>query len=373
MSSNTVPTADESVDTVVVGAGQAGLSAGYHLARLGRSFVIVDANTRVGDNWRCHWDSLRLYSPANRDGLPGMRFPGPARSFPTKDELADYLERYAAVFDLPVRSSTRVRRIDRVGDHYVVDCNSVRFVAANVVVATGTHGRTPSIPEWAGDLDPAVLQLHSSEYRNPAQLQPGPVLVVGAAHSGADIAFEVARSHPTVLCGRDTGQLPIRIDSRCMAVLFPVVWFAWGHVLSLRTPIGRRMRGHMRHHGAPLLRVRRADLADRGVERVTARVRGVRDGRPVLDDGRVVDAANIVWCTGFRQDFSWIDLPVFDAEGWPREQRGVVADSPGLYFTGLAFQSSFRSMLVGGAGADARFIVRDLAKHRREATAMLPA
>ncbi len=379
MNNDTVPTPnehsapDEYIDTVVVGGGQAGLSTGYHLARRGRRFVVLEANARLGDNWRCHWDSLRLYSPASRDGLPGMAFPASPRSFPTKDEVAEFLERYATVFDLPVRLSTRVRRIDRLDDRYVVDCGSIRYLASNVVVATGTHGRTPTVPEWADAIDPAVSQLHSSEYRNPGQLQPGPVLVVGASHSGADIAFEVAESHPTILCGRDTGQMPLRIDSRRMKVLFPIVWFAWGHALSLHTPIGRRMRGYVRHHGAPLLRVRRADLAARGIERVTARVCGVRDGLPVLDDGRIIETSNVVWCTGFHHDFSWITLPVFDDEGWPRERRGVVTDSPGLYFTGLTFQSSFRSMLIGGAGDDARFIVRDLTERRPESEAMLPA
>ncbi|NLE80411.1 MAG: NAD(P)-binding domain-containing protein [Rhodococcus sp.] len=384
-----VPTT--SLDTVVIGAGQAGLATGYHLARKGRRFVILDANPSLGDNWRCHWDSLRLYSPAGRDALPGMKFPAEPDSFPGKDQVANYLETYAETFDLPVHTSTRVHRVTLLSkatssmllskatssvpsdDQYLVDCGAVRFVAHNVVVATGTFGRAPAVPEFAHELDPSILQLHSSEYHNPAQLQDGPVLVVGASHSGCDIAFEVADTHRTILCGRDTGQIPVPLESRRMHALFPVLWFVWGHVMSLRTPIGRKLRRHERLHGAPALRVKRADLTAAGVERVTDRMTGVRGGRALLGDDRIVDATNIVWCTGFHQDYSWIDLPVLGEDGWPLEQRGVVADAPGLYFVGLAFQSSFRSMLIGGAGADAQFVVQHLVTHRPEQVAMLPA
>jgi len=356
---------EHQTETVVIGAGQAGLSVGYHLARRGRPFVILDANERIGDNWRCHWDSMRLYSPASRDGLPGMDFPAAPFSFPGKDEVAEYLEAYARTFELPVRTGVRVRRLSRSGTGYVVDCGDVRLEADNVVVATGTFGRTPSVPGFANDLDPQILQLHSSEYHNPAQLRPGRVLVVGASHSGADIALEAARAeHATALCGRDTGQIPLPWESRRLRMAMPVLWFVWGHVLSLRTPMGRKEREEARHHGGPFLRVKRADLAAAGVERITERMTGTSDGLPLMADGRILDVTNVIWCTGFHQDFSWIDLPVTDEEGWPLETRGVVESQPGLYFTGLTFQSSFRSMLIGGAGADAEHVVRHLVRHR---------
>jgi putative flavoprotein involved in K+ transport len=356
---------EEHVETVVIGAGQAGLSVGYHLARRGRPFVILDANQRVGDNWRCHWDSLRLYSPANRDGLPGMEFPAAPFSFPGKDQVADFLESYAATFELPVRSGTRVRRVAHEDGRYVVDCGDRVIEADNVVVATGTFGRAPYVPDLASELDPAIRQLHSGEYHNPAQLQPGRVLVVGASHSGADIALEVARDHGTILCGRDTGQIPLPWETRRMRMAMPVLWFLWGHVLSVTTPLGRKEREEARHHGGPFTRVKRSDLAAAGVERVTERMTGVRAGLPVLGEDRVVDVANVVWCTGFRQDFSWIELPVVGEDGWPLERRGVVESQPGLYFTGLCFQSSFRSMLIGGAGPDAEYVVRHLLSRRR--------
>jgi putative flavoprotein involved in K+ transport len=357
-------TTTEHVDTLIIGAGQAGLALGYHLRRFGRTCLIIDANRRVGDNWRCHWDSLRLYSPARNDGLPGMGFPAPAWSFPSKEDVADLLEAYAARFDLPVRLGIRARQVYRAGDGYQIDHDGGTFQARNVVVATGTFGRTPLIPEFAGDLDPRITQLHSSSYRNPAQLSPGPVLVVGASHSGGDIAYELSRDHPVILSGRDTGQLPVRLESPAIKVVWPLVFFVFGHVLSRRTPMGRKMIDDERHHGAPFLRVKRSDLAAAGVERVHARTVGVRDGRPMLDGGRVLDVTNVVWCTGFVQDFSWIRLSITGADGWPIEERGVVESAPGLYFTGLAFQSSMRSMLIGGAGADAEYIARHIVRHR---------
>ncbi|TDE02451.1 flavin-containing monooxygenase [Jiangella asiatica] len=352
------------IETIVVGGGQAGLCVGYHLARLGRPFVILDEQRRTGDNWRRHWDSLRLYTPARYDGLPGMPFPGPRSAFPTKDQVADYLEAYAARFDLPIRHGVKVREVTANGRGYVVDGGDQRFEADNVVVATGTFGTRRYVPPFAAELDPSIDQLHSSEYHRLSQLQPGAVLVVGASHSGADIAFEAAREHHTVLCGRPTGQIPVPLESRRARAVFPVLWFLARHVFMLRTPIGRKMRPEIRTHGGPLLRIQASDLAAVGVERVTERVGGVRDGRPMLDGGRVLDVATVVWCTGFRQDLSWIRLPVLDDDGWPIEQRGVVPSAPGLYFTGLAFQRSFSSMLVGGAGTDAKHIASHIADHR---------
>ena len=357
----------EHIETVVIGGGQAGLAAGYHLNRRGREFVILDAGQRVGDNWRSHWDSLRLYSPAGHDGLPGKPFPGSRHTFPGKDELADYLESYARELELPVRNGTRVHRLSHDGQRYVVECGNGSISCDNVVIATGTFGRTPRVPEFADALDPAILQLHSSEYRNPGQLRSGPVLVVGASHSGGDIALEVAATHDTILCGRDTGQIPLPWETRRLRMAFPVLWLVWGSLLSVRTPMGRKERVQARSHGAPFLRVKRADLAAAGVERVTDRVTDVRDGLPQLGDDRSVEVDNVIWCTGFRQDFSCIDLPVIGEVGWPMEERGVVPSAPGLYFTGLCFQSSFRSMLVGGAGADAEHVVRHLAARRAKA------
>ncbi|HSJ61798.1 MAG TPA: NAD(P)-binding domain-containing protein [Jiangellaceae bacterium] len=352
----------ERIETVVIGAGQAGLATGYYLAKFGRQFTIIDSVDRVGDNWRCHWDSLRLYSPAKVSSLPGMRFPAPPMSFPTKDEMADYLEAYAAAFDLPVRTGQRVLKLSQTAGGYLVATDRSSYLSKNVVVASGTFGRTPHVPEFAGELDPAIVQLHSSEYKNPSQLQPGPVLVVGASHSGSDVAYEVAMAgFDTVLSGPIRGEVPLSIESPPARVVFPVLLLLAKHVLNLRTPIGRKIRPAVRAHGGPLIRSKRADLERAGVELVPDKTVGVQHGRPALAGGRVLDVANVVWCTGFRQDFSWIDAPVIGQDGWPVESRGVVSEAAGLYFAGLAFQYAFASMLIGGAGRDAKHVARHIA------------
>jgi len=355
----------EHIETVIIGAGQAGLSTAYQLKRLGRPCLVLATESRVGDGWRNQWDSLTLFTPAWADALPGMPFPAPRWHTPTKDEFADYLEAYAARFALPVRLCARVERLT-AGDHggYVVTTSGGRIEADNVVVATGTFGRIPLVPDFADQLDPGIRQLHSSEYRRPSQLAAGTVLVVGASHSGCDIAYEATETHDTVLVGRDTGQLPVAYESPLAKVMYPFILFVlFAHVLNRRNPVGRKQMNHFRQHGGPRIRVQQADLERSGVDWVRGRVAGVQEGRPVLDDGRVVDAGTVVWCTGFRQVFDWVDVPVFDDDGWPRELRGVVGEAPGLYFAGLCFQSAALSMTIHGAGRDADYVARHIAVH----------
>jgi putative flavoprotein involved in K+ transport len=360
----------ERFETVVVGGGQAGLATGWHLARRGRPFVILDAGERVGDPWRGRWDSLRLFTPARYSGLPGMGFPAPAWHYPTKDEMADFLEAYAARFRLPVRGGVRVDGLTRADGRFLVTAGDRRFEADNVVVASGAY-HAPRVPAFAAELDPAILQLHSSRYRRPSQLREGGVLVVGAANSGAEIAVEVAGAHPTRLSGRHPGSEPTRAGSRLDRLLTPPFWFLISRVLTVETRIGRRLRPRLMGAGIPLARVRTRDIAAAGVERVPRTV-GTRDGLPQLEDGRVLEVANLVWCTGFRPDLSWIDLPVLDPDGEPRHHRGVVASQPGLYFVGRFFLFSVASSLVGGVGHDAAHVVANLAT-RAPAEERLPA
>lgn len=345
-------------ETVVIGGGQAGLTLGYHLKQHGRPFVILDANERVGDAWRKRWDSFRLFTPARYDGLPGMPFPAPPWTFPTREEMADYLVDYAARFELPVRNGVRVDRLTREDDRYVVTAGGQRFEADQVVVASGALG-TPRVPGFASALDPRIVQLHSSEYRNPSQLRDGPVLLVGAGNSGAEIAFEVARTHPALLAGRDVGKIPVRHGTGPFRLFVPVFRFVGHRVLTKGTPIGRKVGPKLAPH-TPLIRVQPKDLAAAGVERVP-KVAGVRDGLPVLEDERVLDVANVIWCTGFTQDFSWLDVSTFDDQGEPKHERGV-AEVPGLYFVGMLFQYSLTSDVLPGIGRDAKYIARHIAK-----------
>lgn len=356
----------ETFHTIVIGGGQAGLSVGYYLARQGRSFAILDASPRVGDTWRKRWDSLRLFTPAAFDGLAGMKFPAPPFSFPTKDDMADYLEAYAHRFQLPVRSGISVDRLTRAGSRYLVKAGSHRYEADHVVVAMSSY-QVPRVPAFAKELRPDIVQMHSIEYRSPRQLKPGGVLLVGAGNSGAEIAIETARQHQTWMSGRDTGHVPFRIDGLparlfLMRFLFRVVFH---RLLTVDTPIGRRVRRRMFTQGAPLIRVKPQQLAAAGVQRV-AKVAGVQNGLPVLEDGRVLDVTNVIWCTGFGNGLSWIDLPVFEADGEPRHRSGISTDEPGLYFVGLHFLHSMSSTMIHGIARDAKRIA-DAIEHRTRA------
>jgi putative flavoprotein involved in K+ transport len=360
MKTDQTPEPIEHLDTVIIGCGQSGLAMGYHLRRNGASFVILDANERVGHAWRERWDSLRLFTPTWCSTLPGMRFPGQRRVMPTKDEMAAYLEAYQAEFNLPVRGETRVDGLRRDGDRFVVTAGMWSCTADNVVVATGAFS-TPWRPEFASKVDSRIVQLHSNEYRNPRQLRPGGVLIVGAGNSGCDIALDVAAGHPTWLSGRHPGHVPFRIEGRATRHLVHVVRFVGHHVLTRRTPIGRRVAPKMAAGEGPVVRIKPKDITAAGIEHVP-RVSSVVDGLPVLEDGRALSVSNVIWCTGFRRSFPWIDLPVFGHDGSPVHDRGVVADAPGLYFLGLPFQYAATSDIVTGVGRDARRIARHIGK-----------
>jgi putative flavoprotein involved in K+ transport len=341
----------EYVETLVIGGGQAGLATGYQLSRRGLPYKIVDANTRVGDAWRNRWDSLRLFTPNRFNHLPGMPFPGYHWGFPSKNEMADYLEAYARRFDLQVETGIRVERLTREGDRFVATSGDRRFEADNVVVAMSSWQR-PRVPDFASELDPRIVQLHVADYKNPGQLHEGEVLVVGAGNSGAEVAIELVRTHKVSLSGAGNGAIPFRPESVAARVLMPFVGRVIFHrVLTTGNPIGKKARPKWISSGQPLIRVKPKDLAAAGVERVP-RVTDVQGGLPHLEDGRSVDVANVVWCTGFHPGFSWIDLPVLGPQE-PLHHRGIVDSEPGLYFIGLKFLYSVSSEQIQGVGRDA--------------------
>ena len=354
----------EYIETVIIGAGQAGLAVGYELQRRRRPFVILDAQARIGDAWRERWDSLRLFTPARYDGLPGMRFPATGGSFITKDEMADYLESYATHFQLPTRLNTRVDCLSRVGDRFAISTGGDTIEADNVVVAMANF-QQPRVPTFATQLDPRIVQLHSQHYKNPHQLADGGVLVVGVGNSGTEIALDVVKTHPTWIAGKEPAVVPFRIEpflARNGALR--LVRFVGHHVLTVRTPIGRKIRPHFLANATPLIRVKPKDLPLAGITRVP-RIVDVREGLPMTEGGETLDVSNVIWCTGYRPGFSWIDLPVIGDRQEPRHERGVVSEQAGLYFVGLEFLYSATSATVTGVARDARRVVKDLAARPR--------
>lgn len=358
------PARPERREVVVVGAGQAGLSVGYHLKRRGIDHVILEAAPRVGDVWRNRWDSLRLFTPAKFDSLDGYRFPAHKDTFPTKDEMADYLEAYAAKFDLPVRVNQPVRRLHRANGRFRLETEDRVYEADRVVVAAASYQK-PRLPAFANDLDQQFFQMHSHEYRNPAQLPNGPVLLVGAGNSGAEIAMDLARTHQVYLAGRDVGHIPFNpagFMGRKLLVRL-VIRGMFHHVLTMRTPMGRKFRSKMHGHGMPLIRTRPGQLERAGVRRI-GKITAVRDGKAVSDDGKAVLFKSVIWCTGFHPGFDWIDLPVLEDHGDPRQRFGKATDMDGLYFAGLHFQYAVSSTMVAGVGRDARRVAGWIAAAR---------
>jgi putative flavoprotein involved in K+ transport len=280
--------------------------------------------------------------------------------------MADYLESYAAHFELPVRSGVEVERLEKVDGRFVISSGEELYESENVIVATGAHN-IPKTPAFAAELDPRIVQLHSAAYRNPSQLQDGDVLLVGAGNSGAELAVEVCQMHRVLLSGPKLSEIPVKHGTLPFRPGFRVFRFLGHRVISRGNPIGRKIGPKLLQEADPLIRTKSKELAGAGVERVP-RVTGVENGRPVLEDRRVLDVANVIWCTGFRTDFGWIDLPVFDEAGQPEHVRGVVESEPGLYFLGLVFQYSFSSDVLPGRGRDASYIAKHIADQRTRAT-----
>ena len=346
---------DDTVDVIVVGAGQAGLAIGWYLARLGLRFQVLEASAELGRSWRSRWDSLTLFTPAQYDALPGMPFPAPADTYPTKEPVADYLRAYADAFRLPVRLNSRVTSLSRSGDGFEVRTADETFSARRVVVATGPF-QIPFVPPAAGGLDSPVTQLHSADYRNPQALPDGPVLVVGGGNSGLQIAEELSASRRVdVSIGTSPPMLPQRLAGRDL--------FWWLTRLGLmRVPAESRLGRRVQARGEFVIGTSRRQLKRAGV---TFRPRLVgADGRTVrFADGSTLDVGVVVWATGYRSDYSWISVPGVVRNGRVAHRRGVT-DVPGLYFLGLSWQHTRGSALLGFLDEDARHIADRIAADR---------
>ena len=355
------PESSEHVDVLVIGAGQAGLAVGWHLREQGTmSFLLIDAGPEVGHVWRSRWDSLRLFTPSEYDGLPGMPFPAPTGTYPTKDEVADYLRGYAAAFELPVRPDTRVTRLGRTGDTFVADTSTGTVTARQVVIATGPV-QTPVIPRTARGLDADIVQVHSADYRNPDQLPAGPVLVVGAGNSGLQIAAELAATRPvTVAAGHRPPMLPQRVLGR------DLFWWLTRLGVITRTADSRLAR-RLRSKGDLVIGTRRRDLARLGIQ-VRPRLEETRRRTAVFADGSAVEVAAVLWATGFRTDYSWLDIPGAVVEETVANERGITG-VPGLSIVGLPWLHTRGSALLGFVKDDAAWLADHIARQLAAARA----
>jgi putative flavoprotein involved in K+ transport len=354
---------NEHYHTIIIGGGQAGLAAGYHLKRLGLDFIILDGNHRTGDSWRHRWESLTLFTPGKFNNLPGLDFPIQGDYLPGKGQVADYLEEYVRMFDLPVKLGVKVQSLVRVEDGYEISAGSEKYLAENVIIATGPF-QSPKIPNFSSQLDPSVQQLHSSQYRDPQQITGNSVVIVGAGNSGAEIGFELARAGKQVwLAGRDVGKIPANGPLGRFLGGYPIWWFM-GHILSVDTPIGRKVKAQEMGRGTPLGRLNRKEMAASGMK-LAPRVSGASAGKILLEDGQIFGPDCVLWATGFCPDYSWIKLPIFDEGGYPYQQKGVIQSQRGLFFIGLPFQTSLSSSLLGGVGADAAYLAGLIGKENR--------
>jgi putative flavoprotein involved in K+ transport len=359
------PASDQRLDVVVVGGSQAGLAMAWHLQRQGLNFVVLEAGPEVGHVWRSRWDSLRLFTPAQYDALPGMAFPAPADTYPTKDPVADYLQAYATAFQLPVRLNARVTSLVQTNDGFEVRTTAEVFQARQVVVATGPF-QIPFVPPMATKLDPSVTQVHSADYRNPQALPEGPVLVVGGGNSGFQIAEELAATRTVDLSiATRYPMLPQRLAGRDL--------FWWLTRLGLlRVTVtsrpGQRMSRRDFVIGTNRRRLERAGVRFRP-RLVDAEGRTVR----FADHSLLEDVGVVVWATGYRSDYAWIDLPRVVREGHVVHRRGVT-EVPGLYFLGLSWQHTRGSALLGFVHEDATYLAdRIQADHQAAMSGTVPA
>src|SRR3954470_7531514 len=336
-------------DVAVIGAGQAGLALGDHLARQGRRFVILDRGDTIGSAWRGRWDSLTLFTSRRYDALPGLPFPGEPDGYPTRDEVISYLERYAATFELPIELDSPARSLTRRGSGFVVELDDANVEADQVVIATGPF-QEPFVPSIAQGLGPEVAQLHSTAYRAPKNIPEGRVLVDGGGNTGYQIAEEIARSREVhISIGSRQTPLPQRILGR------DLFWYLDKTGLIRKTTasrIGRRMQAKE----DTLIGSTPRGLRRRGVE-LHGRAVDAAGATLGFGDGTKLDVRSVIWATGFRTDNSWIAVPVFDERGRVVHERGVT-NSPGLYFLGLQWQHTRGSALLGFVKDDAEYLAR---------------
>lgn len=339
-------------EVIVVGAGQAGLAMGYYLVKKGISCLLIDKHKRIGDVWRERYDSLVLFTPRKQSDLPGLPFPGERSGLPAKDEVADYLERYAAHHSLPIQLDTEVQTLIPTGLGYRVETSDGTYSARQIVIATGPF-QVPNIPLMHTQAADDIVQLHTAHYKNETQLQDGPVLVVGSGNSGAQIAAELA-SHRTVYLsmGQKRMFLPRSLFGK------PMFWYFQATGL-LTAPITSSLGKWLQSKPDPIFGYRRElrKWEKAGTLQLKERTVALSGRTAVFADGSRTDIANVIWSTGFYSRYDWIKVPgVLDPKGQPLHTRGV-SPVKGIYFLGLPWQYRRSSALLGGVGLDAAYLI----------------
>ncbi len=343
---------DNHVDVAVVGGSQAGLAMGYYLRELGRRFVILERADSIAPAWRERWDSLTLFTPRRYSALPGLPFPGDPDGYPTRDEVIAYLERYEETYELPIELNSEVRRLSESDGRFVLELQARTITSNQVVVATGPF-QTPYVPKIAESLEPGVWQAHSTGYRRPSDVPEGTVLVVGGGNTGFQIAKELSATHKVVLSvGSKQKPLPQRIAGRDL-----FWWLTKTRLLSktVESPLARKLASRDTLIGSSPRELTRKF----GVE-LKARATDVAGRIVRFEDGSTLEVDAVVWATGYRPDYSWIELPILDSNGRPRHRRGVT-ELPGLNFLGLTWQWTRGSALIGWVKDDAAFLAERIA------------
>ncbi|PWW28886.1 putative flavoprotein involved in K+ transport [Cytobacillus oceanisediminis] len=337
-------------DVLVIGAGQAGLSIGYFLKKTNLSYLLLDHGGEMGESWRKRYDSLKLFTPRSYSSLPGLSLKGDPNEYPTKDEVAEYLSQYAKTFSLPVKLQTMITKLDKEGDCFVLSTNQGEYRSKQVIVATGPF-QQPKIPEFSKFLSDEVLQLHSSEYKNPDQLLSGTAVVVGGGNSGAQIAVELADHQDVYLSvGHKPRFLPQDFGGKSI-----FLWFDKMGIL--KANVHGKVGQMIKNKPDPIFGFElKLKLKDGGVQQKTKAV-SANENQLIFEDQSIVKVRNVIWSTGFISDYSWIRIPsLFNEKGMPIHKRGVTAIR-GLYFLGLPWQYRRGSALLQGIGVDAEYLV----------------
>lgn len=342
-------------DVIIIGAGQAGLSMGHYLKQTNLSFLILDKANEIGETWKDRYDSLTLFTPRAYSSLPGLKMDGNQNEYPTKDEVAIYLEQYVNTFSLPIQCKTTVERVSKTDNGFNVITGNGEFKARKVVIATGPF-QNPYIPEFSKELSNNVYQVHSSQYKNPTELNEGSVLVVGGGNSGAQIVVEVSKKRKTYFSvSHKMKFLPQDIGGKSIFWYFDKLGIYRANVHSL---IGKFLK---RQHD-PIFGFELKSQLKRGKITLKPRTKSIVNDIFVFDDESKVKVSNVIWATGFKSDYSWIDIPyLINENGLPNHERGIT-QIDGLYFLGLAWQSSRGSALIQGVGADAEYLFQDIVK-----------